>query len=380
MEREEENGVSELQGQLEIGLHGEIGETTKPVEGYDAEGNLINPALEDDMNRDPAGDVLQEIQAERLAVEINAIKAQTRGVLISAALEIGKRLIEAKALVPFGRWGAWLSENVDYSERRAQDLMRLFEEYGKKTIPQAIAELDYSKAVALLALPAEQRGALAEQAAAEGMSTRELQDEIDRLRKEAADRQVKLEDLLKENDVLSEEAEGAKEKLREEWETAKSTIQQEREATDRARAEAKAAGETAEALKKERDEAKKTSKLETDRAREAVKRANDTQRKLSEAEARIAELEAAEPQVREVEKVPEAVAAELEKLRAQSRQSDGVARLKLGYERLLDEFRAVEALVAAVRKEDAETGAKYAAAIAKGARMMAERIEGGGEA
>ncbi len=39
--------MSELQGQLEIGLHGEIGETTKPVEGYDAEGNLINPALEE---------------------------------------------------------------------------------------------------------------------------------------------------------------------------------------------------------------------------------------------------------------------------------------------------------------------------------------------
>lgn len=358
--------MSELQGQLEIGLHGEIGETTKPVEGYDAEGNLINPALEeggttsfvtaDAVPPSPEGEGLEG--AARLAHEINAIKAQTRGVLISAALEIGKRLIEAKALVPFGRWGAWLSENVDYSERRAQDLMRLFEEYGKKTIPQAIAELDYSKAVALLALPAEQRGALAEQAAAEGMSTRELQDEIDRLRKEAADRQVKLEDLLEEIG----DAEGA--------------IREEREAADRARAEAKAAGETAEALKKERDEAKKTSKLETDRAREAVKRANDTQRKLTEAEARIAELEAAEPEVREVEKVPEAVAAELERLRAQSRQSDGVARLKLGYERLLDEFRAVEALVAAVRQEDAETGAKYAAAIAKGARMMAERIEG----
>lgn len=352
--------MSELKGQLEMGLHGEISEAAKPVEGYDADGHLINPALEDDMNRDPAGDVLREIQAERLAVEINAIKAQTRGVLISAALEIGKRLIEAKALVPFGRWGAWLAENVDYSERRAQDLMRLFEEYGKKTIPQAIAELDYSKAVALLALPAEQRGALAEQAAAEGMSTRELQDEIDRLRKEAADRQMKLEDLLEEIG----DAEGA--------------IREEREAADRARAEAKAAGETAEALKKERDEAKKTSKLETDRAREAVKRANDTQKKLTEAEARIAELERAEPQRVEVERIPDDVAAELEKLRAAAGRSDAETRLRLGYERLTKEFEAVRALLKTLIAEDAEAGGKYAAAIGKAARKMAEMIEGAG--
>lgn len=336
--------MSELQGQMELDLSGGIAETTRPVEGYDENGNLMDylPEAED--------------EADRLASEINAIKEQTRGTVIAAALAIGKRLVAARALVPHGRWGAWLERHVDYSERKALDLMNLYEEYGKKTIPQAIAELDYTKAVALLSLPAEERIELAEQAA--GMSTRELQAEVKRLRQAAADRQVRLDELERQADA----AEGA--------------IRAEREAAERARAEAKAAGETAEALKKERDEAKKTGKLETDRAREAVKRANDTQKQLKEAQAKIAELESAEPEVREVEKIPEAVAAELERLRAAGSRSENVMKLRLGYERLMAEFKAVEALLAALRVENPDEAAKYAAAIGKACDAMKGRLEG----
>lgn len=349
--------MSELKGQMKLDELGQQVEWEQ-LEGYDEQGHLINPAMEDQAGRAPPPLCGEGEKAARLAVEINAIKAQTRGVLISAALEIGKRLIEAKLLVPHGRWCAWLAENVDYSERRAQDMMRLYEEYGKKTIPQAIADLDYTKAVALLALPEEQREGLAEAVAAEGLSSRELQAEIEKLKAEAAARQVRLDELLEQADA----AEGA--------------IRQEREAADRARSEAKAAGDTAEALKKERDEAKKSRDLEIRKAQEAVKRANDTQRKLTEAEKLIGELEAAEPQVREVERVPDDVAEELARLRAAAGRSDAETRLRLGYERLLKEFETVEGLLAAVREADAETGAKYAAAIAKAARMMAERIEG----
>ena len=354
--------MSELQGQLEMKMNGEIKETDRPVEGYDENGNLMDYAP-------PAGD---GDEAARLAVEINAIKEQARGTVIAAALAIGRRLVAARALVPYGRWASWLAENVDYSERKALDLMNLFEEYGKKTIPQAIAELDYTKAVALLSLPEDQRQEVAEQAA--GMSTRELQAEVKRLRRAAADRQVRMDELEKENDALAAAAEDARSRQREDWETAKATIQSEREAAERARAEAKAAGETAEALKKERDEAKKTGKLETDRAREAVKRAKDTQAQLTEARARIAELESAEPEVREVEHIPEAMAAELERLRAAGSRSEAVLKLRLGYERLMAEFRAVEALLAAVAAEDAAEGERYANALAKACDLMKGRL------
>ena len=58
---------------------------------------------------------------EVIAAEIRVIKEQTRVAVLSGAIEIGRRLAEAKAIVPHGQWGAWLEENVDYSERTAQN-------------------------------------------------------------------------------------------------------------------------------------------------------------------------------------------------------------------------------------------------------------------
>lgn len=131
--------MSKLQGQMDLSMV--IPEETEAdtAWGYDGNGNLL---------ADPAG---AEKRAGSIAAEINAIKAQTRQVMIGAALEIGRKLIEAKAVVPRGRWIAWLAENVDYSERRAQDLMRLYEEYGKKSIPQAIAALSFVACLAVVA-------------------------------------------------------------------------------------------------------------------------------------------------------------------------------------------------------------------------------------
>ena len=60
---------------------------------------------------------------ELIAVEINAIKRNVRCMMVSSAAEIGKRLTEAKRLVPYGRWGEYLA-GLDYSDRTAQNLMR----------------------------------------------------------------------------------------------------------------------------------------------------------------------------------------------------------------------------------------------------------------
>ena len=68
---------------------------------------------------------------EIIATEINIIKEQTRATVLSAAIEVGKRLVEAKAAVEQGSWGKWLKENVDFSERKAQELMRVWQEYGQ---------------------------------------------------------------------------------------------------------------------------------------------------------------------------------------------------------------------------------------------------------
>lgn len=47
-----------------------------------------------------------------------------------AVIEIGKRLIEAKAQLKHGEWLPWLSEKVEFSETSAQRFMQLAREYG----------------------------------------------------------------------------------------------------------------------------------------------------------------------------------------------------------------------------------------------------------
>lgn len=71
-----------------------------------------------------------------------------------AILNIGRCLNEAKRVLPHGEWLPWLTEKVEFSERSAQQFMRLAREWSN---PQALADLGKAKALTLLALPAEER-------------------------------------------------------------------------------------------------------------------------------------------------------------------------------------------------------------------------------
>ena len=100
-----------------------------------------------------------------------------------AILTIGRGLIEAKGLLPHGEWLPWRTERVEFSERSAQNFMRLAREYAN---PQTLADLGASKALALLALPAEEREEFisavhvvdGEEKTAAEMSSRELAQAI----------------------------------------------------------------------------------------------------------------------------------------------------------------------------------------------------------
>jgi hypothetical protein len=96
-----------------------------------------------------------------IATEINVIKSQTDKILLSSAIEIGKRLKEAKQMVGHGNWENWLKTEVSYSQRTAQNLMRIYDEYGQNLleneIRNSIADLGYTQAVAMLKLDFEER-------------------------------------------------------------------------------------------------------------------------------------------------------------------------------------------------------------------------------
>ena len=87
---------------------------------------------------------------ETITTEIIQLK-QDAG---NAILGIGQRLIEAKAMLSHGEWLPWLTERVEYSERVAQRFMRLAREWSN---PTTLSDLGASKALALLALPPEER-------------------------------------------------------------------------------------------------------------------------------------------------------------------------------------------------------------------------------
>lgn len=151
-------------------------------------------------------EVIKIRDAEIIAAEIEMIKAQTRKIMLASSVEIGRRLEEAKTLVPHGNWANWLKEKVNYSQSTAENLMRISKEYGDEQVnlfsgeakSQTFANLTYSQAVALFALPSEERADFVQENDIENMTSRQLQDAIKE--KQAAE---------KENRTLRDKLDGA---------------------------------------------------------------------------------------------------------------------------------------------------------------------------
>lgn len=118
---------------------------------------------------------------QALVSEINLITEQTKQALLSGTIEIGKRLTEAKSLVKHGEWGNWLAERVNYSQRSANNFMKIYKEYGATGLAansQSIANLSVTQAVAMFDLPVEERERFAEENEADKMSVSKLKAEV----------------------------------------------------------------------------------------------------------------------------------------------------------------------------------------------------------
>ena len=215
-----------------------------------------------------------------------------------AILTIGRCLIEAKDMLPHGEWLPWLNERVELSERAAQRFMRLAREWSN---PTALSDLGATKALALLALPAEER----EQFMAET-------HQVDGQEKNVIDMSARqLEQAIKERDEARKAAEAAKadaataEQARAKMEAdmavvnaslaaareEKQKVDQEAARLEQELASLKAkpvevAVETVvdpEAIEKAKAEAVAEIKAKLDKAKEAKKRAEDRQKIAEEA-------------------------------------------------------------------------------------------------
>lgn len=139
----------------------------------------------------------QERTIETITAEIITLKTDAGNAIIG----IGQRLIEAKEMLPHGQWLPWLTDQVEFSERTAQDFMRLAREWSN---PQTLADLGKAKALKLLLLPTAEREDFMEAHDVPNMSTRELEQAIrerDEARKAAEYSEAKLKEVNAQLDV-----------------------------------------------------------------------------------------------------------------------------------------------------------------------------------
>lgn len=137
----------------------------------------------------PAGN----LPAVRTIPEIEAdILAQKRTIGASIVF-IGRALIEAKGQLSHGEWGKWLTERVEFSASSAENYMRIAREFGEGS---SLLSLPYSKVLALLPVPKEEREAFAADNRIEDKSVSQIKQlirERDEARKHAAAAQAEIE-------------------------------------------------------------------------------------------------------------------------------------------------------------------------------------------
>ncbi|NRS50994.1 DUF3102 domain-containing protein [Brevibacillus sp. HB2.2] len=261
--------------------------------------------------------------AEVIAAEIRSIDAQTREIVLRSAIEIGNRLNEAKELVAHGEWGPWLDANVHYSQSTANNFMRIAEEYGSNF--QAIENLTYTKALALLGVPADEREQFAQENDVDNMSARELQQTIKekkQLEKELKKIQQAAEKDRKEREALAEQVAKLQTEL----------------------ADAKILGDAEEAQK----------------LQDALAEAQEKVKKLEkDLKAKPIDVPAV------VEVIPPNVEKELAELRTLAAQpsNETLTKFKVQFEGLGAHFRDLLATLAKIKTADPETYEKYKGAV-----------------
>lgn len=147
-----------------------------------------------------------------IAVEIRSFTVS----MLGNAIEVGRRLVEAKGMLPHGEFGLWVKNNTGYSSSAANTYMRLFRKFGSMQTSlfgaevncQTYGNLNYSQAVALLEIPDDEVEDFIVEHQAEKMSVRELKQAI----KERDEARNKLSNMEADMDDLRDDLQRAKSK------------------------------------------------------------------------------------------------------------------------------------------------------------------------
>ena len=295
-----------------------------------------------------------------IAGEINAIKGQVRSAAFSGAVEIGKRLNEAKRLVPAGEWIAWLENNVSYSPRTAQNLMALAAE-AQAGNTAALEGLDYTKAVLLLSVPKEEREEFVQEHPVEDMSTRELQKEIAQLRQKNQEMQLTMDQLIRE------QQESPVEDMRKETARLQGELEKQEKAAAQAARQGKDAMADAAQARREKEALEKDLRAQMETQQEAHRKDKEALEK--------ALRDASQPVIQQV--TPPDVEKELAELRAKLTRSQDEMALRAAYEMLRSSFGRLDEQLRKMEQTDAAMAGRFRQAFARSLRLMAEGLEKG---
>ena len=302
---------------------------------------------------------------EIIAGEVRHLKAQAQRLILGHAIEIGRRLTEAKAMLEHGQWTDWLKNQVNFSQSTANNMMRIFDAYGAAQMglfgpeanSQTFGSLEYSKALALLAVPEEEREEFAQDVDAEHISVRELKAAI------------------KERDEAVNRAKGWEEK----YQLSQRSAEEARVDAEHARNNL-AVKEKALTLANERMEAlnEEVAQLKDRPVEVAVEQVDATAEQLAKAEEKG--RKAAEAQAKEIESAWEAnynlLKAKLDDAEAELKKVQGTdlldVKINLVFQRVQE--LQYEILELADQAEDGKKE-RIRAALVQGFRTMLERME-----
>lgn len=324
-------------------------------------------------------DIITVRDIDTITTEIKTIEMQVAKMAIHGCIEIGRRLVEAKEVVGHGGWGKYLEEKVRYSQQWATNLMNLYREYGNQqeslfesfANSKSFGNIDVTKHILLLSVPAEERAEFAETHDAEHSSVRELKEAIrDRdanlqaaneqaARAEKAEAEVeKLTAAVVQQADMLQEADSQREQLQGQLKEAKERETEAAGKVDKLKAQLAKAKDGEKAARAELEKAKANpeipeslmEQMRSEVAADAAAKATaDLQKQLAAAQADAQEAEkrrlAAEEQIAAAEK------------KAQLANPD-MALVSAYLEGVNDQFKKMLQAIKKVAATDPETGAK----------------------
>lgn len=322
-------------------------------------------------------DIITARDIEMVTSDIKYAQRQGARQLLSNLIEIGRLLVEAKAMVPYGEWGKYLQEQLDYRQSTANNLMKLYQEYGDNqesffgTLQnsQTFGNLSYTQALALIVLPAEERAAFVAENDVENMSTRELEKAI----KERNEAIQARDDNLREYQKLQEQNERISAGMAE----AADKLEDLQKKEQQAREEAKAAQAKIEKLQGDLAKAKEKEKNAKAALKEAEEKPEIPESMMESLRAEVA-ADAAKKATEELQKQMDALTKEKAeadskaadaqaKLEAAQKQlalaSPGAAVFKAMFEQVQQDFKKLTDALAAVKQEAPDTAAKLQGAV-----------------